>query len=1825
MKKLLLLLVLVTCNMLLHAETVNVPTAGTLSAQLTAAGINTSTVTSLTITGNLNSIDLVTLKAMATTSSLATLDLSEATVSGNVIPNNAFFNCIKLTSITIPNSVTSIGHYAFAYCSGLPSVTIPNSVTSIGNSAFEFCTSLPSVTIPNSVTSIGDAAFTYCSGLTSVTIPNSVTSIGHYAFANCQGLTSVTIPSSVISIGNAAFQWCTGLTSVTIPSSVTSIGGAAFQNCSSLKSVYVYNSTPSNIILGGSNIFSGISNPATLYVPGGSSYTSTWAGGSWTVTPMAVAPSIGDGSSSTPYQIATLSDLYWLSQTSSAWVANTYFIQTADIDATATSGWNGGKGFSPIGNQTSPFKGIYNGQGHAISGLTINRSSSGYIGFFGVTNQASIQNLGLTGCSVSGKTYVGGLVGYNTTQSTVSNAYVTGTITGTVPGSNDVGGLVGCNYGKSTVSNSYATATVSGASNVGVLVGQNDSQSTVSNSYASGTVSGTSNAGGLVGNNKYSTVSSSFWDNTKVTMGCGLNDVGGNFSATGKPTAEMIVQKTFTDAKWDFVEETTNGTADIWAISPDVNGGYPCFKWQLLPLVTTQGATSVTTTTATGNGVIASFGTSGNAPTVSGICYSSTNSIPTTADSKVNSAAATAVGAFTASLTNLTPGTLYYARAFATSAKGTSYGDVVSFTTSKIQLSLSSIFISPKEYDGTTDASSAIELGRVTGISAAFPNVTVSVGSATYDTKTVGYNKKLAINYTISGTDKDKYIAPINNKYFNSTTIKAKGLTIANATAQNKTYDGNQTATVTGATLNGVVSGDAVTLTLGAASFANASAGNGKAVTVTGSSLSGADAGNYLLTEISGLAANIKPQDIIVNPNTGQSKVYGATDPTLIYTFSPNLIGSDTFSGSLSRIAGEDVGSYAIDQGTLTAGSNYALAFVGKDFSIAAKPITVTAKTGQAKAYGEADPTLTYTVSPALLGSDAFSGSLARVAGENVGSYAINQGTLSAGNNYTVSFVGKDFSITAKPITVTAKTGQAKAYGEADPVLTYSVSPALLGSDAFSGSLARAAGENVGNYAIDQGTLSAGNNYTVSFVGKDFSITPKSITVTAKTGQAKAYGEADPALTYTVSPALMGSDAFSGSLARAAGEDVGNYAIDQGTLSAGNNYTVSFVGKDFAITAKPITVTASAGLAKVYGEADPALTYSVSPALLGSDAFSGSLARAAGENVGSYAINQGTLSAGNNYSLAFVGKDFSITAKSITVTASAGQAKVYGEADPALNYALSPALLGSDAFSGSLARAAGEDVGSYAINQGTLSAGNNYTISFVGKDFSITPKSITVTAKTGQAKAYGEADPALTYTVSPALLGSDAFTGKLARAAGEDVGSYAINQGTLSAGNNYSLAFVGKDFSITPKPITVTAKTGQAKAYGEADPALSYTVSPALIGSDAFTGKLARAAGENVGSYAIDQGTLSVGNNYTLALVGNSFSIAAKQLTITPPTVVTSKMYDGTTSATITSLGKVSGIISADVASVSVSGTASYNNPSAGTGKTITVTYTLNGSSAGNYLAPVSEAIKGAKISEKITLATLKSPQSGCEGSALSLSYTILTGEPIQYRIIFGSKAIAAGFRDISLTDLSASDQPIGIPVPTGAVEGVYTASLQMVNSLNDASELYPFTFSVNLSSDYIIAKFNDVVLCNDASNRFTAYQWYKNGAPISGATKQFYNDPQGLSGAYAVQVVTVAGETLMSCAKTIAMPAPTSVTLTVYPNPVYSSQGCSVKVSGLSDSDLQGATLSVYSLRGLRVFHAQKVETLNTLTMPAENGVYVGHLTTAKKKDYTFKVVVVR
>ena len=274
-------------------ETITV-TAGNLSSLL---GDQKDVIENLTLKGNINGNDIATIRSMA---NLYIINLADAnivtggsfnanngsrSVTSNEIPeymfwdlrsltsvtmpnsvisigDYAFANCLSLTSVIIPQNVTSIGNYAFSQCSGVTTLILGNSVSFIGDSAFKDCNSISVVTIPESVTVIGKSVFENCSGLSSITISNSVTSIGESAFLKCYGLTSVTLGNSLITIGDYAFKECNSLTSATIPNSVTSLGSYVFQNCIALTDIIIGNKVTSI-----DGTFSGCTGLTTVSIP----------------------------------------------------------------------------------------------------------------------------------------------------------------------------------------------------------------------------------------------------------------------------------------------------------------------------------------------------------------------------------------------------------------------------------------------------------------------------------------------------------------------------------------------------------------------------------------------------------------------------------------------------------------------------------------------------------------------------------------------------------------------------------------------------------------------------------------------------------------------------------------------------------------------------------------------------------------------------------------------------------------------------------------------------------------------------------------------------------------------------------------------------------------------------------------------------------------------------------------------------------------------------------------------------------------------------------------------------------------------------------------------------------------------------------------------------------------------------------------------------------------------------------------------------------------------------------------------------------------------
>jgi len=229
----------------------------------------------------------------------------------------------------------------------------------------------------------------------------------------------------------------------------------------------------------------------------------------------------------------------------------------------------------------------------------------------------------------------------------------------------------------------------------------------------------------------------------------------------------------------------------------------------------------------------------------------------------------------------------------------------------------------------------------------------------------------------------------------------------------------------------------------------------------------------------------ITPRDLSITADA-LSKAYGQHDP--VFTYKANgLISGDTLNGALRRSTGEDVGYYAITQGSLTAGPNYTISYTADYLTIASLNLSVTAD-AFSKVYGEHDPLFTYKVS-GLINGDTLHGTLSRILGEDVGRYTITQGSLAAGPNYTIDYTAADLTITPRDLNIMANA-LSKIHGEHDPIFTYNAS-GLINGDTLSGTLSRILGEDAGRYAITQGGLTAGPNYTIDYTPADLTIKPE--------------------------------------------------------------------------------------------------------------------------------------------------------------------------------------------------------------------------------------------------------------------------------------------------------------------------------------------------------------------------------------------------------------------------------------------------------------------------------------------------------------------------------------------------------------------------------------------------------------------------------------------------------------------------------------------------------------------------------------------------------------
>ena len=704
-----------------------------------------------------------------------------------------------------------------------------------------------------------------------------------------------------------------------------------------------------------------------------------------------------------------------------------------------------------------------------------------------------------------------------------------------------------------------------------------------------------------------------------------------------------------------------------------------------------------------------------------------------------------------------------------------------------------------------------------------------------YGTVEGTYNLTKAPDYINVSTNTVYYQVTMDNynAFTGSETVKitAKELT-ATVTAENKEYDATTTATVSGTVATGIED-ETLTISGLTGTFADANVGTGKTVTIDGGEISaGANttASNYSVSIPKSTTANITPKEVGLTWSTPTTFTYNGSAQGVTATATGLITGDEcTVTVSDGSKTNASTTPYTATATGLT-NTNYKLPTTGltQDFTIGPKTLTIAAE-NKSKVAGATDPTLTYT-KDGLLDADAnvITGGLKREEGEDVGTYAINQGDLAAGTNYTISFTGASFTIEAASFVdgdVTAGgyegTYDGKAHGievkAEGATIKYGTKEGTYDQTALTYT-------NVGTYTVYYEVTKA--NYNPVTGSETVKITAKELTATV-TAENKEYdAKTSATVSGTVATGIEGETlTISGLTGTFADANVGTgktVTIDGGEISAGDNtivsnYSVSFPKSTTAdITAKALTITAK-DLSVTYGTSIATGTTQVtlSPATLpGNDQLTGISLTPSTTDVTTSGtitpskaeIKSGETDVTSNYNISYLSGKLTIIPADFAegdVTSKAYEGTYDGEAHTITVTAPKSATVeyGTKKDSYGLKEAPSyTDAGEYTVYYKVSMPNTNPVTG--SQTIKISKKTLTITAN-AQEKVAGEKDPDLTYT-SDGLVEGDAITGALARAEGEGVGEYAITQGTLSAGDNYTITFTGAKLTIkekTPDPI----------------------------------------------------------------------------------------------------------------------------------------------------------------------------------------------------------------------------------------------------------------------------------------------------------------------------------------------------------------------------------------------------------------------------------------
>ena len=599
------------------------------------------------------------------------------------------------------------------------------------------------------------------------------------------------------------------------------------------------------------------------------------------------------------------------------------------------------------------------------------------------------------------------------------------------------------------------------------------------------------------------------------------------------------------------------------------------------------------------------------------------------------------------------------------------------------ELTVSGITIQDKAYDGNTDAKVASDCTPAVDGLVGNDTVTLKV-TAVFDTKDAGEDKTVSLTYELEDSTGNYKLADTGHQTTATASITPKEITVS-ITPNGGVYGG--TIVPASAVLTGVVDGETVDVTLTYTGTANDG-------TVYQSTEAPAKAGTYTVT-----ATIADANYTLKTPNTAEFTVNRA-DPGLSISAVPDKnYGDDSFQLEVTQngdgaltYESDDTDVLTVDEngqvtikkaGTATIRVSVAETANYKEDTKTVE-VTVNKVSGSlevtalsyVKTYGDAPFRITATSTTGTVTYSSSNEDVATVAAD--GTVTIhNKGmatiTVSVPEDENYIAVSKTISVTVMPKAITVRAKDAsKIYGDVDPELTYEVlNDGLVGDDTLKDiKVEREPGEDVkdSGYVIDvyyNGTLiqsilnsvfgsDPNGNYNITFETGVFTINPKSITVKAKDA-SKVYGDADPELTYEVlNNSLVGKDTLKDiKVERETGEDVkaSGYAISVSGSDVNANYSITYVPGVFTINPKSITVKAK-DASKVYGDADPELTYEVlNNSLVGKDTLKDiKVERETGEDVkaGGYAISVSGSDANANYDITFEAGVFTINPRDIS-------------------------------------------------------------------------------------------------------------------------------------------------------------------------------------------------------------------------------------------------------------------------------------------------------------------------------------------------------------------------------------------------------------------------------------------------------------------------------------------------------------------------------------------------------------------------------------------------